>query len=295
MNISIIGAGAIGLLLGAKLSHAGHRITMVTRRKEQSKKLIRSGIQYNKGQLKENFTVHASTELPSDQDIVIVAVKSQHVKEVIPFLSGMGSNSQTPELLFVQNGMGHIHHLQSLSTRICVGTIEHGAKKQGETAVTHTGEGSVKISSYSGECRNIHNLSRQMSFEFVEEWYKLLSEKLIINCGINPLTALFHIKNGELLTNARFFGIMRELIKESSKVLELEFEESWNRVQKICRYTATNTSSMFADLKAGRRTEIDAITGFIMKQAAIKGVDVPFTRFVYDSIKGLEMKMEERQ
>lgn len=294
MNITIIGAGAIGLLLGAKLSSSGHTIMMVTRREDQARKLQQEGIRYKNGDLEKTYEVDASTSLSADPDIVIVAVKSYNVKDVISFITHTYGTRKSPELLFIPNGMEHVRYLDSLDQPVSVGTVEHGAKKCDDVTVVHTGEGSLKVSSHSGRSSAIGELNHSLTIEYKENWYRLLAEKLIINCGINPLTALFQISNGELLTNPRFFGLLRELIKESGNVLDLEFEESWNRVQQVCKLTAMNTSSMLADVRAARRTEIDAISGFVLKEASLKGMDVPFTRFVFDAIKGLELKMEER-
>ncbi len=280
--------------MGAKLSSSGHTITMVTRREDQAYELQQKGIRYRSGNKEETYEVNASTSLSAQTDLVIVAVKAHAVREVISSITHTYTARMTPELLFIQNGMEHVRYLTSLVQPVSVGTVEHGAKKRNDISVLHTGEGSLKVSSYSGRSPFIEALKDSLSIEFKDNWYKLLAEKLIINCGINPLTALFQISNGELLTNPRFFGLLRELIKESSKVLDLEFEESWNRVQQVCKLTAANTSSMLADVSAGRRTEIDAISGFVLKEASFKGVDVPFTRFVFDAIKGLELMMEER-
>ncbi|WP_270181777.1 2-dehydropantoate 2-reductase [Alkalihalobacillus sp. CinArs1] len=295
MNITIIGAGAVGLLVGASFSLSGHMVTMVTRREEQADLLREKGICYRSEGVEAVYQVRASTSLPDNPDIVVVAVKSYQVEEVINMINHTYQKGAKPELLFIQNGMGHVRFLETLHNNVALGTLDHGSKKIDDISVIHTGKGSLKICSYSGEWSFLSTLCDEtLSIQHVENWYKLLSEKLVINCGINPLTAIFKILNGELMTNPRYFAILRELIKESSTVLNLEFEESLNRVQGVCQLTAANTSSMLADLKAGRRTEIDAISGFVLREASLKGIDVPYTRFVFDAVKGMELKLGER-
>lgn len=288
MRITIIGAGSIGLLLAAKFAMANHIVTLVCHEVQQANKLKAEGIQY-RGTKVSQVTVQSTSVLEDDKvDLLIVAVKSQQVPSVVESINKV-FGEEIPDMLFIQNGMAHIQHLESISHNILVGIINHGAKKLDDVTVLHKGVGTIEVSTYRGVPRSIHNLSSEdFPIYYVKDWYHMLARKLVVNCAINPLTGIFGIENGELLTNARFYTILRELVRESSQVLELDYEEALCNVQAVCRQTARNTSSMLADLKGGRQTEIDGITGVILKQAELKGLDVPYSRFVYDSIKGLE-------
>ncbi|MGB8001867.1 MAG: 2-dehydropantoate 2-reductase [Anaerobacillus sp.] len=291
MRIIIIGGGSIGLLLAAKYTIINHTVTVVSHHREQADDIKVNGIHYI-GEIERRVHVRSTHHLPKEKtDLVIVAVKSHHVPAVIAMIHETYDSGDSPDLLFIQNGMGHIQHLDSLPHNMMVGVIEHGARKKDSVTVEHTGVGVLRVSSYQGVPRTFDDLSStEFPMVYEPDWYRMLAKKLVVNCAINPLTGIYQVSNGELLMNARFYVIMRELVKEASTVLQLDFEESWNNVQTVCKQTRTNTSSMLADLVSGRPTEIDAITGVILKEAESKGIYVPYSRFAFDSIKGLEKK-----
>ncbi|MCA0174413.1 2-dehydropantoate 2-reductase [Bacillus sp. RAR_GA_16] len=290
LNVTIIGAGSIGLLAAAKLTLNGHVISVVCRRKHQADR-INKGIIYINGNKSQQVDVHGTSELsPRQTDLLIVAVKSIHVPSVVSMIQNVYQGSNSPDVLFIQNGMGHLPSIDLLAHNVLVGVVEHGARKINDHTVEHTGGGVIRISAYAG----VPNRETALSSEdfpicYEHDWYRMLAKKLVINCAINPLSTLYNVLNGELLRNPRFSSLMREIVKETCEVLQLEFERSWNEVQLVCKRTSANTSSMLADVKAGRVTEIDAITGYILKEAEARGKYVPYSRFVYDSVKGLEM------
>lgn len=290
MNVTIIGAGSIGLLMAAKFAIKGHCVSVVCRRKNQVEQLAK-GVIYINGHKVQHVNVQAMDRLSSKEvDLIIVAVKSNQVPTVVTMIQKVYRDSNVPDILFIQNGMGHLSYIHSLNHHVLVGVVEHGAVKIDERTVEHTGDGVVKVSAYSGIPNSITALSSDdFPIMYESNWYEMLANKLVVNCAINPLSCIFHVLNGELLQNARFYRLMRELVKETCEILELEFERSWNDVQLVCRRTSKNTSSMLADLKAGRLTEIDAITGYVLKEAEARGKHVPLSRFVFDSVKGLEM------
>ncbi|MGA9289586.1 MAG: 2-dehydropantoate 2-reductase [Anaerobacillus sp.] len=291
MKITIIGGGSIGLLLAAKYTILNHTVTVVCHHREQADDIKVNGIHYI-GEIERRVHVRSTHHLSKEKtDLVIVAVKSHNVPAVVAMIRETYSSEYSPDLLFIQNGMGHIQHLDLLPHNMMVGVIEHGARKTDSVTVEHTGVGVLRVSTHQGVPSTFEDLSSaEFPIVYEPDWYSMLAKKLVVNCAINPLTGIYQVSNGELLMNARFYAIMRELVKEASTVLQLDFEESWNNVQTVCKQTRTNTSSMLADLISGRPTEIDAITGVILKEAESKGIYVPYSRFAFDSIKGLEKK-----
>jgi 2-dehydropantoate 2-reductase len=111
-------------------------------------------------------------------------------------------------------------------------------------------------------------------------------EKLVINAIINPLTALSGETNGSLLTRqeeveALCHELMPLLLREGFNLPE----EAWvARVMDVATATAPNYSSMQQDLAAGRPTEIDYITGFILREAQPLGLHMPLLQQLYDAI-----------
>ena len=300
LNVSIIGAGSIGMLFAAYLSQAGHRVTLYTRSTRQAEELNKEGLTLYVGEVAVPFQVNAcplTDETIILDPYIVVAVKHHHLKTVA---SVIRNNEHEKVYLFVQNGMGHLSFLETLrNCDVLVGVVEHGAIKQSDTTVRHTGYGMVKIASFQGAMDDRHKSlitswqQKRFPIAFLPDWYAMLANKLVANASINPLTALFGVKNGQLLSNSYFFSLMKGLYEETVSVLEVRDNDLWEHIRSICSQTADNESSMLRDIKAKRRTEIDAINGYILKLGKERGKHLPYTAFVVNAIKGLEQVNEE--
>lgn len=116
--------------------------------------------------------------------------------------------------------------------------------------------------------------------------------KLIANAAINPLTAIYDVPNGALLERPELKNRMSVLINEADELLA-RLDPNWpgrsyDRVASVALATAGNTSSMRADIRSGARTEIDAINGWLLRQAAEIGMDLPAHRQVVKQVHALE-------
>ncbi|GMV91543.1 MAG: hypothetical protein AMXMBFR82_13210 [Candidatus Hydrogenedentota bacterium] len=117
-------------------------------------------------------------------------------------------------------------------------------------------------------------------------------EKVAVNAGINPITGLLDIPNGKILEIPEARQLMRDLVVEAVKVACTEgyrFDKSLVEVaEATCEETKDNISSMLQDVRAKRRTEIDAISGEIMRRAQQSALPTPRTRVVWQLLKGME-------
>ncbi|PKR86956.1 2-dehydropantoate 2-reductase [Heyndrickxia camelliae] len=293
MKIAIIGAGSIGLLFAGYLGKK-HAVTIIPRREEQCAQLEKEGISIVMEGNKCFKTIVKSNigyESLNEQDLVIVAVKQYHLPNIKPILVDL---KHTIPLLFLQNGMGHIEILKDLNSKtILVGTVEHGALKVNDYTVKHNGIGQTNIAMYKGESSIIDSLVSYniASFPFCQQynWEKMLVKKLMINAIINPLTAVLKIKNGQLITNSFYLSLLKEYFLELFSVFsfmdkQLVFEE----ILKICRNTSENKSSMLNDILHNRKTEIDAILGYILERAKSQKIQLPITKILFQMVKGME-------
>lgn len=291
MNIGIIGGGSIGLLLSGYLSKK-HNVTLYVNRNQQ-KDIIDSQqfhlLKASKPFRTMSIVVRQTSKLKRE-DCFIVCVKQPHIKTVISLFKGI--KSEIP-VLFLQNGMGHLEEIKKLSQPTYVGVVEHGAKRIADNKVNHLGDGVIKLASVTGKHEELDWLVQQLHddtfpFERMEDWNELLKRKLIINAVINPLTALFDVPNGSVIENESIRLLARNLCEEAADVLKLDMNTSWERVLQTAANTSKNTSSMRADIQNHQKTEIEAISGYIIKRAGEN--NIPYTFFVYHSIVALEKK-----
>lgn len=119
-------------------------------------------------------------------------------------------------------------------------------------------------------------------------------QKLAVNCVINPLTGLYNCRNGDV---QRYPELIERLCAEVASVMEMEgyhtsTESLLSYVNNVIRSTADNTSSLLQDLRSQRHTEIDYITGYLLRRARSHGMALPENARLYELIKRKESDYE---
>jgi 2-dehydropantoate 2-reductase len=180
-----------------------------------------------------------------------------------------------------------------------------GALREGPGEVRHTGEGTTWIGPFSEELAHPGIAAKLMeklkdagiSIEWENRIVRRIWEKVMVNCAINPLTALLRIPNGGLLhsDDARF--LMKSIVEEAVSVaraegIALEAEDMLKRAEEVCRKTAVNRSSMLQDVERGRLTEIDWINGEVVRRGARAGIETPVNQTLVRLIHLLEMRRD---
>lgn len=284
MKIGVIGGGSIGLLMAVYLSEQ-HEVTIYVRRNKQKEHINTRGLYIGQTHIQRHIKVEILTNIQA-ADCFFICVKQTDLHDVLPFIQKF----QTVPTMFLQNGMGHLHMIDKLDQPLCVGVVEHGAQRINDNHVEHTGEGVIKIAAYKDETHDLDRLIVALDrphFPVIhmDDWYDLLSEKLIVNAVINPLTALFRVQNLQIVKNSYIRNLAKVLCAETATVLRLNESEEWERVQTIAQKTGANRSSMLTDIESDRLTEIEAITGYIL---GLSDAHLPYTSFVYQGIKAIE-------
>ncbi|MDQ6418981.1 2-dehydropantoate 2-reductase [Paenibacillus sp. LHD-117] len=217
-----------------------------------------------------------------------------------------------PALVCMQNGTGHLEKLAEAAAGgfdlyNAVTTV--GAKREDERSVRHTGHGLIHIGSRAENSidagsdaspERVPDMADQTSnrqkmllesliragfdASLSNDIHNRVFQKLLMNAIINPLTAIFDIRNGELPSHPRGYPLMKALHLETEAILRAagmdEWQDSWEGVLGVCQRTSQNVSSMLADVRAGRRTEIGSINGEIVRLATAHGLQAPLNESV---------------
>lgn len=291
MKVGIIGAGSIGLLFAAYLGKK-FKVTIFPRRLVQAELINKEGITIQeKNSFKTNVSATVEKKHLNQQELIIVTVKQYHLESIITDLQKV--NPQIP-ILFLQNGMLHLSQINHLrSDTILVGTVEHGALKVDDITVHHNGVGKTNIAVYRGEMKKIDQLLRanipRFHFAAYTNYEEMLLKKLLVNAMINPLTAVLQEKNGQLINNTYYYQIFLELFNEVMVLFPGQDKEKLlKEIMLICSNTENNESSMLKDIKSGGKTEIDAISGYLLNIAKEKEIQLPITKMLYCMVKGME-------
>jgi 2-dehydropantoate 2-reductase len=290
VRVGVIGGGSIGLLF-AYYSSYQHDVTIFTRTKKQADSINQKGIVCIKGENTYRKKIQAvSIEFGKsllEQDLIVVSVKQYHLNGILPHLQ-----STKADLLFLQNGMGHLEKMVHLhNPNIFLGIVEHGALRLDENVVKHTGVGQIKIAPYRGEKKSFLLQTPHKDFPFILEdhYYGMLIEKLLANAAINPLTAILEVENGKLISNPYYKELMGAYVKELCDILNLHEKEGLEYIEEICKKTAHNRSSMLRDIEEKRETEIDAIVGYVLHVAQKENKNAPLSKLLYSMVKGKEL------
>ncbi|WP_165875841.1 ketopantoate reductase family protein [Hazenella coriacea] len=314
MKVAILGAGALGLLWGARLAELPYELTFITRTIEQKEKLNEQGLTITTlSKQTKKFQVIATWMGEQDLpifDLILVTVKQLHLPQVIPLLQRC-SHEKTL-LLFFQNGMGHessIIQLQQRTRTYAVVTTE-GALRKSSTEVCHTGKGEAWIGSFPYEEGKSYTFiqpflqvfQQEGTSDFIQYDSKVkqrMWEKLAINSVINPLTTFYRVKNGELISG-KYDEMMKAIFAEAIGVInqmgfQLDEETMFQRVLEVCRRTAQNQSSMLQDLLKGNRTEIDHINGIIVSLGKKLHIPTPVNEQMVQQIHRLEYEVQSKR
>ncbi|CAH6805822.1 2-dehydropantoate 2-reductase [Vibrio chagasii] len=290
MNITIVGPGAIGALWAIKLLQAGHNVSLWSRSSEPSVELSLDE------QASISFSNNDKDKL-SESDLVLFTVKAWQVEDAItPLIQYIDSDAI---LMFMHNGMGAVEAIaDQINTHpVILATTTQAAFKPDRNHVIHTGAGQTQLGAFNQagkKCTFLVDVLNHAlpNVSWNPEIHTALWTKLAINCAINPLTGLEQIKNGEL-SEPRFGNTLTAIIEELTQVMQAEgiscsFDELETNVNKVIQATAKNNSSMKQDMLYQRKTEIDFITGHLIKTANKHQIEVPVNQKLFDQVKEQE-------
>ena len=287
MHITMIGAGAMGCLFGGLLSEAGMNVRFYDIDTRQVAALNDAGLTIVKDGRERQVAVmahHDPAEIPKT-DLAILFVKHGHTQAAAPLARQLiGADGY---LLTLQNGMGNAEIIsrEIPASQILCGTTAQGAMVLGPGRVQHSGQGPTVIGPWQGAPLAVLEdvaslLSRaNIATEVVEDVHPVLWKKLFVNVGINAITALTGIRNGELLDLAATRELVAMAVQEAMAVARAlgvaVAEDTVDQVLAVAQATGPNRSSMGQDVDARRPTEIGAINGYIVQRGRETGCPTP--------------------
>ena len=285
--ILIAGTGALATLFAARLSAAGHPVTMLGTWANGLQALNENGARLVDADGTERAYSIRATDKPVDcrgARYALVLVKSWQTERVARQLADCLSEDGLA--LTLQNGMGNRELLAATLglPRVALGVTTTGATLLGPGLVQAGGEGVISAEAHPRLGPLQAALTKAgFNLQIVNDTDALVWGKLVINAAINPLTALLRVPNGELLQRPAAHKMMSVLAREAAAVaiaqgIHLPFEDAVRAVEDVARKTAANHSSMFQDIRRGAPTEIDSICGAITKTGEKLGVATPVNR-----------------
>lgn len=309
MQITILGAGAIGCLWACRLAQQGHHIHFWTRTDKQSFPIIlNTGVQ-EKEQIQTPLTpeyfdfTSNNVQSIAKSELIIVTVKAFQVEQALNDIFDHIA-SHTP-IIIMHNGMGTQQQVSTLLVDhpILYATTSQAAFKPNKEHINHTGLGPTWLGAMNQSAQGFASLAELFHQALAPcGWHRDINEplwqKLAINCAINPLSAMHRCQNGEL-ANPKFHAVLTQICHEVAEVMQAEgyavtAKKLRQTVDTVIKATAANYSSMYQDIFQQRKTEIDYITGYLITRAKVHGIAVPMNTQLWQDVKLLEQNHDDK-
>jgi 2-dehydropantoate 2-reductase len=294
VKIVIVGSGAIGSLYGAFLNMIKDTEVILVGRNPHIAAIQSDGLKIEgvMGDHVFHMTAISHASEVSEADLVIVTTKTY---DTVPAaLSAKHLVDSGAHVLLIQNGLGteELVAKELGTTKVLRATTCMGALQESPGIVHATGCGLTEIGSRYPEnypiVQQLSEMMREVGFDVrsSENIEGVVWTKTLVNCGINPVGALTGLTNGEVYENKALRGLVVRLVKEAVQVVkalgvELTTDDPVRYALGTAKATGDNINSMLQDLRAGKRTEIDAITGEVIRLAKELGIDTPSSESVY--------------
>lgn len=287
-RIAVIGAGAFGTLLAARMHESGAPVTLVARKPDDAEVIFRDGVTLIDvhGERTVRVPCISSRDASEPYSLLVFCVKSYDTRSAAEMHRQRLANGGF--VLTLQNGAGNVEALADVFDRECVvaGISTEAAFLERVSRVRHTGVGETHLGELNGQvtervtelCKTFRLAGYHAAVDDSVE--RLIWRKLAINAGINALTAIGRQPNGWIAENPHARSVAIAAVREVCAVsiragCPIDADELADVMLDVARRTARNRSSMLTDIERGRLTEVEAIQGYIERAGERFGVSTP--------------------
>ena len=291
MRIAILGAGAMGMLFGGHLSRK-NEVTLIDIDQQKVDAVNQNGITIcNPDGTRTNEHPHATTDSSGmpPADLIIVFVKAMFSRSALQ--ANKALIGPATYVMTLQNGSGHEEVLREFAPpeRIIIGTTQHNSSISDRSTINHGGGGKTVIGRLEGELEALRPISESFTAcgidtELSDQIRKMIWNKMFLNVSASVLTGVLQTKLGFLTDNEYAWSLTEQLLREAVRVangdqLGFDEEEVVDRVKNQIIAAHDGYTSIYADLRDGRKTEVDTIHGSVVRASRRNGVPAPCHEF----------------
>jgi 2-dehydropantoate 2-reductase len=299
-RVCVVGAGSIGSLLAAHLSRVAE-VAVLTRREEHASALNADGLRVSgRGDFVAHITASANPAALGDADLVVVATKATGLDAAAEQLTGRFAGAA---VMTVQNGLGaeEIVRARGAWPLISAVTFMSGTRHS-DTHVEYILDTETWLGPYGdtpfGLVSEVADLivAGGLRAQALPDLRPAQWSKLIFNATVNSVSALTglphdaHFAARERLSDLGF--LVHDLVREGKEVAAAVgvalHDDPWEMNVLATQRGSAHYPSMLEDVEARRPTEVDLITGALVREAERVGVDAPLHRALYRLVKARE-------
>ena len=302
MKISVLGAGAMGSIYGGHLS-INNDVYMIDKKEELVEKISADGLKLYENDKDVIYHPKAllSSEGIGEVDLVIIFVKALYSRAAL--MENKAIIGDNTYVLTLQNGAGHEDIIEEFvpKERIIIGTTEDNGAILDNGYVRRGGKGKTNIGMLVEDKKGMLDKVKEcfdgcgFDTHIYSNIQQLIWDKLFTNVSLSALTGVLQVPIGFIAEDKYAWNMTVTLIKEAmqvAKAMGLEFDE--DEMIERGRNTSINSpegrTSIYADLKAGRLTEVNTISGAVVKAGDRLGIPVPSHKMIVNMVHAMENK-----
>lgn len=318
MEVLIYGSGAVGIGIAASLYAASFNddnIKVSLKASKATKKIIeeegieRRGIFKTIKVPKGNIEVWESLNDIKDRNFDFIIVSSKTTNN-LESAKEIGENAhllkENGEVLLFQNGWGndeaYLKYFKKDKINLACILVGFKRVERNISEVTVFAEPIAIGGLYKSSNDNLKGLAQAITdggiaCQVSEDIVKAMWAKMLYNCTLNPLGAILGVNYGKLTESENSLYIMNRIIQEIFLVIEASgYSTYWDNAEeykktfyeKLLPSTYEHRSSTLQDIERKIKTEIDSLTGSIVKLGQKNNIPVPFNTMTYNLIKTME-------
>jgi 2-dehydropantoate 2-reductase len=299
MKTVIIGPGSMGLLYGAKLSKAADA-ALIGNNAENIRLINQNGVTVKRGDTSAHYDIPAyfSGEYRDKADLIILFTKGYITKTALEQNRDIIGNDTV--ILTLQNGAGHESVLREFADdrHILIGTTQQGSSRENAYTVINSGLGDTVFGSLSSDFTDAKKYTavfEKVGFPcaYSGDIYNMIWNKLMINASSSVLSGVLQVNQGYIAEDAAAWEACQKLISEicdaaAANGYIFDKQEQYDRIYTHLKNAPDGFTSIYADLKYGRKTEVDSISGAVVRAAEEKGISLPNMEAIVKKVHEME-------
>lgn len=293
----------MGSLFGGYLSQH-NEVWLIDIDQQKVDRIKRDGVTIYGKNGKRVFRPKALTDASvlGTMDLVIVFVKAMYSRDALE--QNKHLIGEDTYVMTLQNGAGHEETLLDFVSKdhLIIGTTEHNSSIRENGYIGHGGSGKTSIGLLQGNNLKLQSIAKTLSDSGFDttvsgDVEKRIWHKLFMNTSASAMTAVLQVKLGYVLDNKYAWSLVKRLVEEAVSVanaegMEFILEEVIADIKELLENVREGYTSIYADIRNGVPTEVDTISGSVVRKAKKHNISVPNHEFVVALIHALEGKKQ---
>ncbi|HZE46642.1 MAG TPA: 2-dehydropantoate 2-reductase [Xanthobacteraceae bacterium] len=308
--IAVVGAGAIGCYFGGMLARAGANVTLIGRHQHVDA-IKRDGLLLQSREFSGYIPVAATEHMAAvgGAGLVLFCVKSADTDDAAWAMAPQLAADAA--VLSLQNGVNNVERIRRhVKAPVIAGLVYAAAEMSGPGAVRHTGGGSLvigRLDALPGDRETDPRLLSEIAALFTgagiavkisAEIATELWSKLVMNCAYNAISALSRAPYGRMVALPEIREVMRQTVDEVVQVARAKGirlpGDMVDAAFRLADAMPATLSSTAQDILKGKRTEIDHLNGYVVREGEALGIPTPANRTLNALVKLLELTASGR-